>query len=241
MLHDRLSAIFFDLDGTLRHSEPDGSETFCRFATELGARIPPERCRRARRWVHEYFARSSEFEADRLATGDDVKAFWLQYARRYLRTLGVGEVDLESLALGVSQRMRDEYEPTDYVPDDVLPTLGRLRGDGYRLGLVSNRSYPLDEIVASLEMGQYFDVTLAAGEIGRWKPDPELLLHALGRLGVLPEAAVYVGDNYYADVVGAHEAGVQPVLIDPEGLFPDADCPVITAIGELPKLLESLA
>ncbi len=59
------------------------------------------------------------------------------------------------------------------------------------------------------------------------------------RLGIQPSQSLYVGDNYYADVVGASRAGLKPVLIDPEGLFPEADCPIICKIGDLPELLSS--
>ena len=83
----------------------------------------------------------------------------------------------------------------------------------------------------------YFDFTLAAGEINAWKPEPEIFRHALNRCALKPEQAVYVGDNYYADIIGAQGAGLLPVLIDPDDLFPEATCAVIRTIGELPALL----
>jgi len=47
-----------------------------------------------------------------------------------------------------------------------------------------------------------------------------------------------VGDNYYADVVCARQAGMTPILYDPKGIFPDADCMVIAQMRELQNLLE---
>ena len=76
------------------------------------------------------------------------------------------------------------------------------------------------------------------GWVSAWKPDPGLFAHALERLEIAPEQAIYVGDNYYADVIGARRAGLGPVLYDPDQVFPDADCPVIRSIGEL-RLLKS--
>ena len=52
-------------------------------------------------------------------------------------------------------------------------------------------------------------------------------------MGLQAGQAIYVGDNYYADVVGARRAGVRPVLFDPEAVFTEADCTVIRSIGEL--------
>ncbi|NIO11833.1 MAG: HAD-IA family hydrolase [Deltaproteobacteria bacterium] len=133
--------------------------------------------------------------------------------------------------------MVQEYQPLDRVPEDVLPTLNYLRKKGFKLGLLSNRDDPLDDLVTSLGIAEAFDLMLAAGETGWWKPDPRVFRHAAARLDVAPEASVYVGDNYFADVVGAGEAGMQPVLLDPAGLFPEAACPVISSIGQLIPLL----
>jgi FMN phosphatase YigB (HAD superfamily) len=48
---------------------------------------------------------------------------------------------------------------------------------------------------------------------------------------------MYVGDNYFADIVGSRRAGLQPVLYDPSRLFPDSGCPVITSFDQLTNLL----
>jgi FMN phosphatase YigB (HAD superfamily) len=52
-------------------------------------------------------------------------------------------------------------------------------------------------------------------------------------MNVKPEQAVYIGDNYFADVVGARNAGIEPILIDPVNLFPEANCTVIGSLGDL--------
>jgi len=103
--------------------------------------------------------------------------------------------------------------------------------------VVSNRTRPYIELVDSLGLTAYFDFILSAGEVNSWKPDPEIFHHAVERAGIRPEAAIYVGDNYFADIVGARGAGLVPVLYDPEDVFPDADCVVIDALPHLDGLL----
>jgi FMN phosphatase YigB (HAD superfamily) len=49
-----------------------------------------------------------------------------------------------------------------------------------------------------------------------------------------------VGDNYYADVIGAQRAGLPAVLVDAEDIFPEADCSVINEIGQLTGLAVDL-
>jgi FMN phosphatase YigB (HAD superfamily) len=47
-----------------------------------------------------------------------------------------------------------------------------------------------------------------------------------------------VGDNYYADVVGARAAGLRPILYDPRGIFPEPDCETIKSFDELKSILK---
>jgi putative hydrolase of the HAD superfamily len=84
-----------------------------------------------------------------------------------------------------------------------------------------------------LGLAPFFQFALAAGEISSWKPEPGIFQHALALLNTRPEQTIYVGDNYFADILGATSAGLRPVLLDPEGLFPEAACPVITSLDGL--------
>ena len=76
-----------------------------------------------------------------------------------------------------------------------------------------------------------------AGEVGAWKPDPKIFDRAMELSDTTPEKMIYVGDNYYADILGANNAGLQPVLLDDKGVFPDAECVVIERLDELIGLL----
>jgi FMN phosphatase YigB (HAD superfamily) len=58
--------------------------------------------------------------------------------------------------------------------------------------------------------------------------------------GTRPDETIYVGDNYYADVVGARRAGLRPVLYDPGSLFPESECPAIKSFDELKAVIKSM-
>ena len=83
----------------------------------------------------------------------------------------------------------------------------------------------------------YFEFVYVAAEVDAWKPDPRIFDRALEISGSPRARTMYVGDNFYADIVGAENAGLQPVLLDRTGVFPEAECTVIRSIGELPGLL----
>jgi len=115
-----------------------------------------------------------------------------------------------------------------------------LKSAGYVLGLVSNRPLPLVDTAEQLGIDAYFDFLLAAGQIGSWKPDAGIFFHALTLAGDLqPREAAYVGDNFYADALGAHRAGLHPILIDPLRAFPEAEAigSVVESLAEIASLL----
>ncbi len=232
-----IQAVFFDLDGTLRHDRPPSSKTFFDFAVEMGLAESQEGRRKALRWAHYYFADSPELRADRERIGDSRDEFWRNYARRHLTAFGCPPAQAEELAAPLRERMAHEYQPEDWIPPDVPVTLEALQGAGFTLAVVSNRSEPVDAYLETLGLGHFFSFSLTAGQVAAWKPDVRIFQRALEDAEARPEQAVYVGDNYYADVLGSRRAGLQPVLIDPDGLFPQAACPVIQRLGEFPGLM----
>lgn len=232
-----ISTILFDLDGTLRHSRPSFTQTFIDFIVKIGAPYSAEGRRRSLRWLHYYWAQSPEMLQDRQTFGEQKEAFWTNHGQRYLVAFGLPSELAVTLAPDMYAYIQEEYKPEDWVPQDVPETLQALKEAGYTLGVASNRTQSFTDQLGSLNLDGYFACAIAAGEVKSWKPDPGIFLHALRELGAKPEKTLYVGDNYYADVVGAQRAGLHPVLVDPEGLFPEADCPVINTLGDLNEIL----
>ena len=233
-----ITTILFDLDGTLRHNRPSFNQAFCDYMCQFGVPDGAENRRRAIRWLHYYWAQSPEMLADRETYGDQLESFWTNHARLGLIAFGCPEGQAETLAPQLYRLMAEDYQPENWVPDDVPEMLQALKDSGFTLGVVSNRTHSFLEELETLGIQGYFDCAFAAGELNSWKPEPEIFLHVLRHLGIEAHETIYVGDNYYADIVGAQRAGLQPVLLDPEGLFPEADCPVIHTIGGLESVLE---
>ena len=85
---NHIKAVFFDLDGTLRHSIPSGSDVFNEYAASLGLSYTEEDRVRAMRWEHQYWASSTDLRDDLLAHSADTENFWIEYSRRRLLALG---------------------------------------------------------------------------------------------------------------------------------------------------------
>jgi len=235
-----IKAILFDLDGTIRIHLPAGGEVFSDFASSLGLPISDDDRLRAARWEHYYFASSPEILSDQDAFKEDNEAFWTNFGRRRLIALGCAAGQATELAAALSSYMRDGYRPTVHVPEDARRLLPTLRAAGYVLGVVSNRQKPYQAELEELGLSIHLDFSLAGGEVPAFKPQPEIFERALELAGSGAGETVYIGDNYFADVVGARRAGLLPVLYDPIRLFPDADCAVIRSFDELPAILKML-
>ena len=78
-----------------------------------------------------------------------------------------------------------------------------------------------------------FDVVIDSHEVGVEKPDPRIFDFALEAAGCAPERAVYVGDIYRIDVVGARAAGIPAILFDRAGRATNVDCLTIRSLAEL--------
>ena len=235
---NKIKAILFDLDGTLYHHIPSGGDVFVEYVRSLGLRISEEARIRSEHWTHHYFAHSLEIQADGKLYKGDSRAFWVNFSKRRLVALGISLAQAAELAPQVSAYMDESYKPEIYVPQDAYTLLDALRSEGYVLGVVSNREEPYPEDLKKIKMENYFKFSLAGGEINSFKPNSAIFQRALELAGTSAQETMYVGDNYFADVIGARRAKLTPVLYDPISLFPDPECAVIKSFDELPELLK---
>jgi len=111
--------------------------------------------------------------------------------------------------------------------------LARLRARGFRTGVVSNADGRVAALLAAAGLAPHLETIVDSHVEGVEKPDPEIFRRALARLGVPAARAVYVGDIFAIDVLGARAAGLAAILIDETGGYADADCPRIAALAEL--------
>jgi HAD superfamily hydrolase (TIGR01549 family) len=229
-----IDTILFDFDGTLVFHVPDTSDVISAFCTEIGQPLSAEAERFGRRTRHEYFIDPVIRAQIAGLSSDD---FWPHFNRHLLESLNI-QGDLDLLTRELTSRFH-ELELTYHCPEPGYQILSELGARGYRLGLVTNRESVerFYDLLEQLDLQPYFEMVLASGEVGVHKPDPGIFTAALERIEARAEASVYVGDNYWADVLGAQRAGLRPILLDPYRLFPEADCQVLEQLDDLLQLL----
>jgi len=164
-----------------------------------------------------------------------VRRFWCQFYTLILSNAGVEEVQIERIAPLTYDRFQ-EPEAWAVFPD-VWPALEALRQRGLLLGVISDWGTQLTELLHGLGLSKYLDFVVSSAVVGVAKPNPAVFYMALARGGLTPEQAIYIGDAYPLDVIGATATGITPVLIVRDGEIPSLDCP---AIRNLPAILDLL-
>ena len=87
----------------------------------------------------------------------------------------------------------------------------------FRLGVVTNTHHAsfIHTQLRAIGIARHMAVVVTSIEHGRPKPHPSIFRSALERLDCDAAAALFVGDSYEADYLGAKGVGVQALLIDP--------------------------
>jgi putative hydrolase of the HAD superfamily len=196
----KLRAVLFDAGNTLVFLD------YARLAQEVGSTLGLPLTGEG--LSQHVLAASRAMEA---ATGSDQ-----QRAAAYLEALFLlGGVPPERLGevrecLG---RMHRERHLWSSVAERSADALQKLRNAGLRLGVVSNSDGRVEQALQAAGLRNYFDVVIDSALVGVEKPDPRIFYAALDALGVAPNEALYVGDLYEIDVVGARAAGMEAVLL----------------------------
>ena len=247
--HRRIDAVLFDLDDTLldwsqptltweEHLRPKVNNIYDRLVA-AGHTLPDR---------DTFFQRFQKQVRD---TWDGARAAaWAlpSFAEVITHCLAGCEVDVTRVDADDLMRAFDWQPVPGIVPfEDAVHVLQELRGNGYRLGLITNSLFPMwmrDIELQAHNLLEYLDVRVASGDVGYLKPHPSVYEHTLKLMGTTPERAVFVGDRPVNDIAGANEVGMISVLIAPphldrplEGVQPHY---TITSLTELLAILQIL-
>jgi len=95
--------------------------------------------------------------------------------------------------------------------DGVKEVLSKLKSNGYKIALVTNKPQKLIEpILNKFDLQEYFALILGAESCKEKKPSPEPLLCCLKEFGLQPSEAVMIGDSKN-DLLAAKRAGIDAV------------------------------
>jgi putative hydrolase of the HAD superfamily len=190
----KIHALLFDFGGTLDGNGVHWRERTYRFLKRERPEIDRETFDRADRASVE----------DLIASGKGPKLT----LRETMDVIATGIYQ----RLGLDMRVKNRY--VQLFCKDAQQSLDRNRRwletlwGRYRLGVVSNNFGNTRGWCEEYGLLPSLDVVMDSTVVGAWKPDPRIFHQALSALEVPPESAVYTGDSYSDDMVGAKQAGM---------------------------------
>lgn len=222
----RLRAVLLDAYGTLVTLEPPAPRLRAALSAE-GHEHPEERVAAAIAAEIAFYREHHDEGRDAASLGELRRAC----ARVLGDALGPDRPPLDRLTGLLLDSLEFVLLP------DAVPALDALAAGGMRLAVASNWDCSLPAELARLGVADRFDVIGVSALVGARKPSPGLFHHVLERLGVGGDEALHCGDQPGPDCLGAAQAGVRGVLVDRAGRYPEAPCPRVGSLLELPALV----
>jgi putative hydrolase of the HAD superfamily len=155
-----------------------------------------------------------------------------RYLRYLLEHLGItDEEEIQAIA-----RWRRGYNlPVglwNRADPEALAALRRVREAGLAVGVISNSNGSVRSILEETGLAAFLDFVIDSSVVGVEKPDPRIFQLGLREAKVEASEAVYVGDLYSVDVLGARAAGLDGILLDPRGFWAPRDCRLARNLAE---------
>ncbi|MBZ9676713.1 haloacid dehalogenase type II [Mesorhizobium sp. ES1-1] len=125
---------------------------------------------------------------------------------------------------------------------EVVPTLRRLKDDGFKLAIISNTD---DAIISGnvAQLGGCIDRVITAQQAQAYKPSRQIFEHAWQTLGVTRDELVHICASPHLDLTAARDLDFRAVWVDrgtgrkaPAGYKPDA---VAHGLDDVPGFFEA--
>lgn len=181
-------AFLFDLDGTLADTLPDLTASANHVRGLYG--LAPVTQATVRAFI-----------------GDGARAL----VRRALHEQAPGRVALDDAVAAYIDHHADQCTRDCRLFEGVKPFIRRLRAQGHPIAIVTNKPERFARpVVAHLGLDAFTSVVVGGDTLATKKPDPEMLQHALGRLGATAAGATMIGDGIQ-DLRAGKALGVRTV------------------------------
>jgi putative hydrolase of the HAD superfamily len=227
----RLCAVLLDAGGTLLQESPSRAAIYAEVARARGLAVD---ARTLRVCMHRAHA-----ELPRVLDGHfrySVPWFQAFIARVFHRELGLARHGLPGIEAELFERFADPS--TFRLFPGALELCEGLRERGLRIGIVSNWSPALPEVLRGLGLHERVDFVLVSALEQAEKPEPEIFARALARAGTRADEALFCGNDLERDVRGAERSGLRAVLVDHPitRRDPSATAPGVVRVESLAEL-----
>lgn len=192
----KLSAVIFDLDGTIINSEEAWGKSFTKVLESFGVKVDSP---------HSH------------TTGVSVKDNWLNLIKKYNIKTNKTLEELETLTYF-------EYEKLISIVKlnaGVLEFMEEIKKSGIPLALTTSTNLKtVNKILERFEIRDFFEMVTTGEEVESPKPDPGIYILTADKLGVEREDCLVIEDSE-SGIKAAEEAGMKVIKITEDNGFSD--------------------
>lgn len=227
--------LIFDVGGTLLHfDQARMQQVYLNAAQARGTTLNPARVGAVLEQLESELPALAQHRALSLEV-DFGKTFWEDFYTEGFRRLGVRADVTDAVAQIREQFMRGDFEG---LYADTLRALSALEAHNVPMGILSNFSPNLQDLLRKLGIQDYFRFFIVSSIVGLEKPDKKIFDLAVSAANRPRSQVVYVGDSIFHDMEGARAADVAAILIDRGNRHSDYAGVRVQNLGELVSLIE---
>lgn len=213
-----IKVVFFDLYHTLATYAPSREVFASGVLKEFGIEKTAEDLGHPLAIADEFFNKENASKPmSKRSQEEKINAF-AKYQAIFLKEAGV-EPSMEIVKALMEKWQQAGFKLSLF--EDVVPVLSSLKQKGLQTGLISNVEQEATPLLEELGLTQLLDFVTTSMDTGYTKPQPEIFLAALKQADVTSEEAVFIGDQYQVDILGAQQVGIKGILLDRGGYSKD--------------------
>lgn len=224
--------IFFDVGGTLLFPNPEMINDA--FLAEFGRNYG------SARWLSSIYRATAACD-ELLGQGKKLQNWWHDYFSEMLRAVDdVATMTREEILVFIDllKDLHHRKNLWSYPADGCVELMQSLVSTSYKTAVISNSDGRVQQQLKDHNLADYFSFALDSHIVGCSKPDPRIFEMAADQSGLSPDRILYIGDFVNIDWLGAINARMGALIIDPASLVRDKRVPTVRALSDVPGYLK---
>lgn len=134
-----------------------------------------------------------------------------------LKNLGIKDFDFKADYSRLKSNLKKSLGKIEYNREKIKgcdELLSLLKKKGLTLAIISNNDGHTAKKCKETGIKNFFDIIVDSTKVKMVKPDAKIYNYTLSKLKLKTEETVHIGDLYGSDILGAINAGIDPIWIN---------------------------
>lgn len=200
----QIKHIFFDLDHTLWDFETNSDKAFERAFQNLQFKVDLEKFLNYYRPINQKYWK---WYREEKVTKNELRYGRLKETFDFLK-ITVSDELIEAMAIEYIRVLPEN----NHLFEGAVEILEHL-SLSYQMHIITNGFEEVQHLkIEKSGIASYFNHLITSESVGVQKPHPAIFHHAMKMANTTPQESMMIGDNWEADIMGAHQAGMHVIF-----------------------------